>query len=713
MSKRKFILVFLACFCTLVGIAAPKANFGPAPGWIIPVKQSGVQPNLREVNDGYYVKLFDEQVCVEENAVYDHVIRHIFSDAGVQGASSISINFNPAYEQVTVHNIAIWRDGKAINKLDPKAFKIIANEEDLYRFLYNGNYSAYLILEDVRKDDQIEYSYTIKGRNPIFNNKYFTSFIFQGSDPTTQIHYALLAPKNRVFDFKYFNNAPKPTVKDIRGRAVYEWDLTNVPGTENTGNVPRWYNPYPYVQVSEYRSWAEISNWAYGINQPQSHLKGALAQRVEKVKGEYKDDQPKLLRALTEIAENEIRYMGVEIGEYSHKANSPEKVYDQRYGDCKDKSLLLTSMLRSAGIEADIALVNANKSKIGDYLPSPSAFNHAIVCAHTKNGDVWIDPTSSYQGGGGDKLYCPSYGKALLLGANTSALVTMPQPTGGTIKYTEYYAVKDEHSPVELTINTMYEKDEADDMRASFASQSKHDLEKNYLDYYTKVYPRIKSADTLVINDEKESNKLETVERYTIDDFFSFDSANQNYLGSFYAYMIRDVLPNVKNNKDHPIAITYPYSLRHQVRVTAPINWQMEATTKNITRDAYVFGHSISVEGNTLIISYDLSFLKDHIAPSEIAQYEKDRKAITEDYLSFAFNYGQKGANTSGISWIAVFAAILLLGGCAYAAVRIYRMQSHGYALRHERTDDRRMAHFTAPGAGGYCNTHDLQPFHH
>ncbi|XHR98086.1 hypothetical protein ACFJIV_16335 [Mucilaginibacter sp. UC70_90] len=42
--------------------------------------------------------------------------------------------------------------------------------------------------------------------------------------------------------------------------------------------------------------------------------------------------------------------MGIEIGEYSHRANNPEKVFRQRYGDCKDKSLLLVSMLKAGGL---------------------------------------------------------------------------------------------------------------------------------------------------------------------------------------------------------------------------------------------------------------------------------------------------------------------------------------------------------------------------
>src|SRR5690606_28080296 len=51
------------------------------------------------------------------------------------------------------------------------------------------------------------------------------------------------------------------------------------------------------------------------------------------------------VKEATDFVQNEVRYMGVEVGEYSHRANKPEKVFDQRYGDCKDKSVLLSALL--------------------------------------------------------------------------------------------------------------------------------------------------------------------------------------------------------------------------------------------------------------------------------------------------------------------------------------------------------------------------------
>ena len=50
--------------------------------------------------------------------------------------------------------------------------------------------------------------------------------------------------------------------------------------------------------------------------------------------------------------QDEVRYLGLENGISAYKPSSPNKVYNQRFGDCKDKSLLLVTMLNQMNIEA-------------------------------------------------------------------------------------------------------------------------------------------------------------------------------------------------------------------------------------------------------------------------------------------------------------------------------------------------------------------------
>ncbi|GAA4470436.1 hypothetical protein GCM10023093_31720 [Nemorincola caseinilytica] len=678
MYLRSYLLIALLCVSfSFAKAIEPTVRTGPVPAWVIPAKQNDERiagTDLREVNDGYYIRLYEQEENVEKKETYTHLIREIVSDAGVQRASDITIHFEPAYEQLTVHQVIVWRNGIPISKLQQGAFKMIANEQDLSRFLYNGNYTAYLILDDIRKGDRVEWSYTTSGRNPVFENKFFTSFVLGTPEPVAHIHYSILMPASRKLNFRYLNDGPHATEKIAGNTKVYDWDLVNVPAVETPTSLPAWYNHFPFVQMSEYNDWGEVAAWAYKVNTPPDKLTGELGARVAKVKEQY-NDKDSLLRALVQIVQNDIRYMGIEIGPYSHKANAPGKVYAQRYGDCKDKSLLLVSMLRSVGIDANMALVGVQlKDKIADRWPSPSLFDHAVVLAQVSGRPVWIDPTLSDQGGSGSDIYFPHRGQALVLAPGTKELTTMPEGAAGEVRYTEIYDITDTKDAVSLTVNTTYYGHEAEVIRRELATKSKSSIEKNYLDYYLKTYPGIERKDTLAVLDDIRSNTVETIEHYTINDFFDHDSVAHNYPVSFYVSSIRNVLPSVKNNKKYPIAVSYPYNMHYTIQVNAPLQWQIQDRSETIERDAYRFAQNVSTNNNTLSLEYEFRFLKDHIAPEDIAQYEADSKKLINEHLSFSFTYTPSSDETyTGYNTWGILLFLITLGGCVYLGTRIYR----------------------------------------
>ncbi len=680
MSLRLFLIaILLNTLLHGAALASTTLHFGPAPAWVVQAPGPGQQPNLREVNDGYYLKLFEQEANVARDELYQRTIKSIISDGGVQSASNVSISFNPAYEQVTVHQITVWRDGKPIDKLRKDAFKVVANEEDLAMFLYNGSYTAYLILDDIRNGDEIEYSYTISGSNPVFDRKYSKSLPLQGTDPIGLIHYLLLAPASRQLHFKYLNNATRPTVTNANGNTIYEWRLADVQGLQCGNNMPSWFNPFPRAQVSDYENWGQVADWAYKINIPADNLRGELAARVATLKEKHGQDKIGLMRALASIVQNEVRYMGVEIGPYSHKANNPQKVYEQRYGDCKDKSMLLVSMLRSAGLNADMALVNSSyKRVVGDFLPSPSVFNHAIVCVHLVGRNIWIDPTIAYQGGNGLDCYCPDYGKALVLTPGCDSLSFVPDMQGGEVTCDETYDITDLQKEVSLTVRTVYTGYTADNIRSNFATQSKKGMEKSFLDYYAKTYPHIKSTDTLTVEDDKDGNKITVTERYAITNFAEYDSTYHNYPVNFYASMIKNELPAVEHSRVHPIATNYPYGIHYTIHVNGPLNFTIKPDHDLVQRKAYSFSYAVSSSTNSLELDYRLTFLEDHIAPEDIDQYEKDRKKMIDDQLSFGFTYrtGEADGQPGGINYLSLTVFILLLFGCGYGSVRLYKRRT-------------------------------------
>jgi len=64
------------------------------------------------------------------------------------------------------------------------------------------------------------------------------------------------------------------------------------------------------------------------------------------------------IKAIYYYVTSEIRYVGLEFGIGGIMPHSAPSIFREKYGDCKDKAILLITMLQEAGIEAYYTLVN-------------------------------------------------------------------------------------------------------------------------------------------------------------------------------------------------------------------------------------------------------------------------------------------------------------------------------------------------------------------
>lgn len=661
----------------------PVIHLTPKPTWISICKPYDKKPPERSIAGGAYDELIEEQINVEQKATYNHFITQIVSGSGVQNNSEISVNFNPAYEQLNFHEIIVWRNGKAGSRLNIKAFKILAQEDEFEKFIYNGTYSAKLILSDIRIGDRIEYSYTITGSNPIFDNKFCRTIYLQGSHLIAHTYTTLLFSTDRKINIKTFNPLSSPKITVIGGLKRYEWEDHQVPGVTSYKNEPSWVNRYSRVQVSDYSTWAEVADWGAKINPIQTKFAGELAQTIIKLKGEAGNDKQKYFRAAVRAVQNEVRYMGIETGPYSNKANDPDRVFKNRYGDCKDKSLLLASILNAGGINANIAFVNTYiGNQLPNYLPSEALFNHAVVVVNINGKLVWVDATIDMQGGEGTDIYFPPYGYALILKQGTIGLTKIQPSPAGKISYEERYSATEESAPVYLRVTTTYTLNEADDIRSHFASKSKAEIEKGYLDYYSKKYNKIEPTDTVVVKDDLKKNVFIVIENYKINsDFFKRDSVNGKYNADFYASFIYRQLPDVPANINDPISVNYPLNIDQKIVVDMENGWDMEDEQDSIYRDAYRFKFNRTVKNDRLTLHYQFSYLKDNITTSELAQFGQDVKDLKDDKLYFSF-YSIPNVKRVPFAFNRpiVIIAIIIIFICAFVGLRIYRTETTDHA---------------------------------
>lgn len=98
---------------------------------------------------------------------------------------------------------------------------------------------------------------------------------------------------------------------------------------------------------------------------------------------------------LTRRFEQEFRYVAIEIREGRYTPHEPRQVLKMKYGDCKDLSFLLSTLLSLRGITAVPVLVRMPADNPFDpEFPYAFQFNHCIVAIVTPSDTTYYDPTS-------------------------------------------------------------------------------------------------------------------------------------------------------------------------------------------------------------------------------------------------------------------------------------------------------------------------------
>ncbi len=670
--------LFIFLCQSVVSWGAPKIPVSVVPPWVVdlPVKLS-TSVKSKDVSGGYHVLLRDTQYDLASQTQYYHNRYLVFTDEGLQAVSEIQVSYDPTYEQLIFHTIRIWRNGKPIDKMATAKFKQSQVEKEADKHIYNEQLSAIAILDDVRLNDVVEFAYSVKGWNPIFRNKFFSSFTLNSYDPLDELYLRLNAPTERKINYKHFNTKDKPIIAAAGGQQTYTWHLTNIPAFPVDSDIPSWYDPYPWVSLSEFNNWQEFGKWAASLYEVKG-LGNELQQEIDSIKS-ISGDATQRLTATVRFVQDKIRYLGLENGISGYKPHSPARIFKQRFGDCKDKSLLLSQMLQAMNIPAYPALVHTNyQDQVQQWLPSAYSFNHCIVLVELPGRQIWIDPTISLQRGNYDSIATPNYKSAFVLKNGAGAFVKMQTPEVAKVKVLENFIFNDISGPVTLEVKTYYHGSEADMMRSRLATSNLKELEKNYLNFYAGSYPDITVARDLDFIDDPQKNILTTLEEYTIKDIWIPAKRDKDSLlvASFYAQMLRDRLTSPSTViRKMPISLNYPLDFEEIITVLLPEAWPVDAETRVIQGKSFRFQSDISYRGTSksVILNYRYTALSDHVPVAETADYLKKQKEIQND-LGYEITRQLNGTpSSSPVNPVMVVLAVVFLLGAAFGGYKLYQ----------------------------------------
>jgi hypothetical protein len=123
--------------------------------------------------------------------------------------------------------------------------------------------------------------------------------------------------------------------------------------------------------------WLALGQWTTDLEAHRTDPTPEITARAQQLTAGAKDFYGKL-QAITDSIQKNIRYFIVVRGIGGMQAHYAADIYRNRYGDCKDKTTLLISMLQAVGIQAYYMPVDSHRGVVDPDAPSTYG-NHMIT----------------------------------------------------------------------------------------------------------------------------------------------------------------------------------------------------------------------------------------------------------------------------------------------------------------------------------------------
>jgi len=571
---------------------------------------------------------------------YFRLVGRINNPAGLDELSQIIAEFDPSFEKLIFHEIKIKRDeDEPAIRLKASDFEVMRREKDSERQIFDGTLTASYLLHDLRVGDIVDYAYSVVGHHPLLGKKYSGRHDLNWNVPVLEAQIRQIWPTETEVHWKV--NHPDIAIQQrVEGsQLIVQWTGRKLAPHIEEDQIPAWMNPMDTYIFSNWQSWDEVVRWAlpfYQLNAASDRAVEAMAQRIRERVREPKARVEEAIR----FVQDDIRYVGIELGSASFVPRQPDEVLRKRFGDCKDKTLLLTRLIQKLGYEAFPILVRSEGGQELEKMPpTPLAFNHVIVAVKDpENGAIyWVDGTIQHQGFKLESRDYPYLHQGLPLQPGTSKLMKQdPQLAPlGRIDYSERYAAHDFREPLLLTIRSKFSGWQAEKMRADLATQGSVVLSDNLANYVKKLYPEAQIQQEPVFQDDRMTNEMTVEESYAIPDLWRETEVGWRMDVTAGAYIAQYLTQPEKVKRTHPIAQMHPLHIIHRQDIVVPAEWSAPTNELEILNSGFRYRMNQSFQDGTLSFVHDWESLQDHVNVSDLAAYLQDAEQVRQELGRF------------------------------------------------------------------------------
>ncbi len=600
----------------------------PIPAWVKPI-DAPTKAAPAAQGPGYRLLLSDVQFRLDAPGEQQQFSRSrlVATQSGALAeVSKAELHFNPAFQTLTLHEAAIWRDGARLDRLKDARIELLRREERLEQSTLTGTRSLLVVLNDVRIGDAVDIAYTVHGANPIFKGRFADNLQVAFGTAADVVHLSVNHPVERDLRVKGIRADVTPSVTVDGMRRTVAILRRDVPMVQAEEQVPPWFKVWPSVQISEYGGWDEVAHWADELFANAEPLGGELSARVQAWRARGLPPE-QLIGEVIETVQDEVRYFSASLGESSHRPKAPTRTYAERLGDCKDKVALLNALLQQLGFDARPALVSLQRHRgLADYLPGHDQFDHVITRLEHDGKVWWIDATMAKQGRRLLSRGHPSYGFALVAAPQGGALARVELPAGATdtVEFDQRWDVADLTRAARFTSVIRSRGLTAEGWRNAVEAGGTQRLAENIAGTWARVLPGIRMVDGPQVRDDRDANQFEFELRFEMPGFGSYERGTLTVEAP--ALELLDTLIGPREaRREMPWLNDQPRQVRQRISVVAPRKFQSRPPAPQDIGDKHFnLASRMDVSGNVFTLTLTYTRKLDEVLPADVAAY-RDR----------------------------------------------------------------------------------------
>jgi 1-acyl-sn-glycerol-3-phosphate acyltransferase len=440
-----------------------------------------------------------------------------------------------------------------------------------------------------------------------------------------------VAPNHWRWELK---DVPALTLRDIpsrpewaalAGRMDVQWGDAAVDGTEN--------------------QWRAIGQWMTALEANRPDPSPEITAQTQSLIDGAPDFYSKLSR-ITDYIQKNIRYFIVERGIGGLQANHAADIYRNKYGDCKDKTTLLISMLQVAGIHAYYVAVDHRRgvvdpddpSLLGDHMitaievPDDVKDPRLMAIVKGKDGKRYLifDPTNERTPVGNLPNYLQGGYGTLAAGASSQviALPVLPPDSNGTERKGEF--TLDPSGTLTGSVDTSHSGPEGADLRMML----KYTDEKERREYWETSIARDVPGVVL--------NSFQFIQPASLDKPLEFHyklTAGQYAHTAGPLLLVRprvvgsDVLPFDDKPRTVPIDLNATGRWHDSFDITLPAGYVVDETPDpiNVDVDFATYHSTVTAKDNKLHYERDYVVRQVEIPADKAVAFRKLESAILSD----------------------------------------------------------------------------------